>query len=510
MPSKIICGKYVICDADTIIPSGAVYLEEDVIVAVGSFDEIAATYTADEVIGSSDYLVTPGFINAHGHGKGITDFQRGVVDNTLETWKLRSYPYIDPYYDMLWATIQYLESGVTTVMHNHVLAEPDACLEEFSTAIEAYRKTGLRVAFGPLFFNANYFIYGDNEQFIRSLPQAHQLFARQIVNSITRYGPDQYFQSIKDLKKNFQSSDVRIFHSPVAPHWFPYEMLQEIKYQAKQDQLRINTHTSVNQLQAIYAHKQFGKTQIEHLNDLGFLGEDVTCSHCVWVSNRDIEMLAETGTHVTHHPSCNLRIRMGIAPVFAMLQKKVIVGLGMDDKEFGDDKDIITEMRLASRLHRITSHHLDSEHLMPSDVFRMATQYSAQTLGFDDIVGTLDVGKQADIVLFDLNRMSRPFVSPTHNPIDLLVYRGRGMDVHTVLIGGKVVLRNREPTQIDREEVLRKLQESIPENYAVQLQEKNQYYPLIRERTAAYFADWYNEMDLSEGEPFYLMNSKTL
>lgn len=510
MSSKLVYGKYVICDADAIIPSGALYIEEDVIVAIGSYDEITTTYTADEVLGSSDFLVTPGFINAHGHGKGITDFQRGAVDNTLETWKLRSYPQIDPYYDTLWAAIQYLEAGVTTSMHNHVLADPDNCLEESQTAIEAYRKTGLRVAFGPLFFNENYFIYGDNEQFIKSLPSAHQQYARQIISSLSRYGPEQYFQSVRDLVENFQSPDVLIFHSPVAPHWFADEMLQEIKSQAQQDQLRINTHTSVNQLQAIYARKQFGKTQIEHLHDLGFLGEDVTCSHCAWISDRDIEILAETGTHVTHHPSCNLRIRMGIAPVFDMLQKNVVVGLGMDDKEFDDNKDIITEMRLAARLHRITSPQLDSEHLLPVDVFRMATQYGAQTLGFDELVGTLAVGKQADIVLLDFTRMSEPFVSPTQNLIDLLVYRGRGLDVHTVLIGGKVVLRDRVPTLIDRAEVLRKLQESIPENYVAQLQEKNQLYPLIRAKVAAHFANWYDEIEQSEIAPFYWMNNKEL
>jgi cytosine/adenosine deaminase-related metal-dependent hydrolase len=201
---------------------------------------------------------------------------------------------------------------------------------------------------------------------------------------------------------------------------------------------------------------------------------------------------------------------MGIAPVFAMLDHGVIVGLGMDDKEFTDDKDIITEMRLAARLHRITSHRLDSAHLLPSDVFRMATQFGAQTLGFDDLVGTLSLGKQADIVLLNLTRMSEPFLSADVNPIDLLVYRGRGIDVHTVLVGGQVVLRERELTRVDRQEVLHRLRESIPQDYVDQFKAMNQLWPHIRSSVVSYFEGWYDDMEQVTPDPFYLMNNQDL
>ena len=132
MSKKIVYGKYLVIDAETIIPSGALFVENDKIADFGKYEEITKKYPADEIIGSSDYMVTPGFVNAHGHGKGITDFQRGAIDNTLETWKFRRYPHIDPYYDTLWSAIKLLESGVTATMHNHNLSDPDNYLEEFS------------------------------------------------------------------------------------------------------------------------------------------------------------------------------------------------------------------------------------------------------------------------------------------------------------------------------------------------------------------------------------------
>ena len=104
-----------------------------------------------------------------------------------------------------------------------------------------------------------------------------------------------------------------------------------------------------------------------------------------------------------------------------MLEKGVLVALGLDDKEFGDGKDFFQEMRLASQLHRLSSHQLDSEHLKPKDCFRMATSAASEVLGFADLVGTLQPGKQADIVLVDLNRISEPFVSDDIDIIDLLI-----------------------------------------------------------------------------------------
>ena len=508
MSKKIVYGKYLVIDAETIIPSGALFVENDKITDFGKYEEITKKYPADEIIGSSDYMVTPGFVNAHGHGKGITDFQRGAIDNTLETWKFRRYPHIDPYYDTLWSAIKLLESGVTTTMHNHNLSDPEEYLEEFSCVIGAYKEAGIRLAFAPTLIEQNIFIYGDNDSFVSSLPFKVQELCEGIVGQIKRFGKKEYFQAIEDLKRDFDSEKVRIMHGPLSPQWVTDESLREIKSHAKSLGLRIHIHTLQTQLQKLYGFRKYGKSLLEHLNDLGFLDGNVTCGHCVWLSEKDIELLSETGTSVTHHASCNLRVRNGIAPVFALLEKGIVVGIGMDDKELGDDKDFIEEMRIVSKLHRLCSHLLDSKHLLPVDCFKMGTQHGAEVLGFSNLTGTLRKGKQADIILLDLRRMSEPYVYPDHHAIDLLIYRGRALDVETVLIGGEVLLKNKTPTKIDKQAVIRKLQESLPKGYDADFREHNRVFQDLKKGVAQYFEPWYEEIERIEKAPYYLMNNR--
>ena len=139
----------------------------------------------------------------------------------------------------------------------------------------------------------------------------------------------------------------------------------------------------------------------------------------------------------------------------------------------------------------------------------MGTEYGASVLGFADRIGSLHPGKKADVVLIDLQRLCEPFTAPQHDVIDLLIYRGRGLDVDTVLVDGEVLLRNRQLTRLDRQEVIRKLQETIPKDYAAAFKEGNRLFPALRERVAAFFEPWFEELDTVEKDPFYHMNDRS-
>ena len=455
-----------------------------------------------------DHLVIPGLINAHGHGKGITDFQRGALDDTLETWKFRMYPPIDNFYDTLWTSIQLLESGVTTTMHNHNLSDPDDYEAEMISTVEAYQKSGIRLAFAPGISDQNIFIYGDNDAFVRSLPSELQVLCATIMDRMNKFGKKEYFHSIDFLKSRFQSDQIEILHGPMSPQWVSAEVLQEIKQHAEREGLRIHIHVQQTPLQQRYGMKVHGKSLLAYLADLGFLGKNVTCGHCVWLSEEDITLLAETGTSVTHHAACNLRVRNGISPVFKMLQNDIPVSIGMDDKEFGDKKDFIEEMRLVSKLHRLSSHRLESNHLLPIDCFRMGTEYGASVLGFSDRIGTLVPNKKADLVLLDLRPMSEPFTFPEHHIIDVLIYRGHAVDVDTVIVNGEILVKDGIPTRIDKQEILRKLKESIPADYATAFREGNGLFPALREKIAAYFDAWHEALESSTKTPYYLLNNR--
>lgn len=509
MSAKIVYGKHLVIDENTVIPSGALYIEGDNVVDYGTYAEIKERYKAEKIIGSAEALVTPGFVNAHSHGKGLTDFQRGQIDDTLETWKWRSYPPVDPYLDTCLTCTQLLESGVTTTMHNHGLVNPEAYQKEFAAVIEAYKECGLRVAFAPSLSTENVFTYGEDEAFLASLPSSLQELCGRLKKRSGAFGEKEYFQAVRALRREFNSPMVQIMHGPVSPQWVSEGALERIRQEADELSLRIHIHVQQTQLQKLYGLKRFGKSLIAHLADIGFLGKDVTCGHCVWISDSDIELLAETGASVTHHPGCNLRVRNGIAPVFELLQRGVVVAIGMDEKEVADDKDYLAEMRVAAKLHRLPSHELDSPCLGSRDVFRMGTRNGACVLGMDSWIGTLQKGKQADVVVLDLEAMSEPFTYEGHDPLDLLLYRGKAIHVRSVLVGGEVLLEDGKHKKVDKKGLLSRLGEAIPADYSARFREANTLFAELRSAIAKHHAPWYEEIGGWEKNPNYWLNNRS-
>jgi 5-methylthioadenosine/S-adenosylhomocysteine deaminase len=508
MKGTLIWGKYLVVDPDKITASGAVYVEGNRIVQVGTYADLKKKYPQAQEIGSSGHMVLPAFVNAHGHGKGITDFQRGQIDDTLETWKFRGYPPIPVYEDTLWNSIKMLEAGVSTTMHNHMPSSGAEYLGEFNSIIDAYEEAGLKVAFAPNLAERNTFVYGDNEAFIESLPPDLAELCRGSLEKGKSYGLPQYMAAVDRLNKERSGKNVRIMHGPLSPQWIEEESLEEIRRHATAERLRIHTHVQQTQLQKLYGRKAYGKSLIGYMADKAFLGDDVTLGHAVWVSEEDIEMLADADVSVTHHATCNLRVRNGVAPVFEMLQRGVPVAVGMDDKEFGDDKDFIEEMRLISKLHRLPSHMLDSAHLLPEDVLRMGTLTGAKVLGFENELGSLEAGKRADMVLIDLTRVSEPFVHPSHNPIDLLLYRCGSRDVDIVLVDGRVVVEKGRVVQLDRERIAAKLAEAVSKSYAEDFEKMNTRWRRLRPYIAEWFQSWYGEMEDYGPRPFYHFNNR--
>ena len=508
MSSKLIYGKHLVIDERTVIPSGALYVEKDTIVDYGSYAQITAKYKADQTLGSAETLIIPGLVNAHSHGKGLTDFQRGQLDDTLETWKWRSYPPIDPHLDTCWTCLQLLASGVTTTMHNHGLVNPGGYREEFAAVLEAYKRCGVRVAFAPSLSTENLFTYGDDAEFVESQPPELRELCEQIRLRSAAFGEQQYFDSVRSLHRRYSGPQIRIMHGPVSPQWVRQEALQRIREEATELGLRIHTHVQQTRLQQLYGQKRYGKSLIAYLADLGFLAADVTCGHCVWISDGDIELLHRTGASVTHHPGCNLRVRNGISPVFELDRRGVVVAVGMDEKEVGDDKDYLAELRMAAKLHRLASHRLDSPCLSSRDIFRMGTRNGAAVLGFDGWVGTLERGKRADVVLLDMEAMSEPYSYEGHDPLDLLLYRGRSSHIRSVLVDGEVLLDRGRFTRIDREEIVRKLREAIPADYREQFETGNRLMRPLRRAIAEHFRPWYDEIERGDQNPYYLMNSR--
>jgi 5-methylthioadenosine/S-adenosylhomocysteine deaminase len=183
--------------------------------------------------------------------------------------------------------------------------------------------------------------------------------------------------------------------------------------------------------------RNFDATPVEYLHSLGLLKPDVLGAHCIYLSDEDIDIMARTGATVSHNPEANTKIAEGIAPVAAMLDRGVTVSLGTDTVAANDNMDMFEAMRLAAFLQKVTRE--DPSVLPARSALRMATLGGAEALNMESAVGSLEAGKEADIVLVNIDSLH---MQPRNSIINNLVYcASAAADVDTVLIGGEVIVR---------------------------------------------------------------------
>jgi cytosine/adenosine deaminase-related metal-dependent hydrolase len=504
---KIVRAGHVVAAHDQpSIANGAVAAVGDRIEAIGSYDDLRSRWPDAEVIGGEDYLLIPGLINGHGHGRGLTDFQRGALDNTLESWLFdtRKYVPVATYDDLALSAIRLLKSGVTTTMHNHLLKNPAEWEQEFQEGLSAYRDAGMRVQFNPGVRNSNPFVYGDNEGFLKSLPQNLQqmLTAPPPEGALTG---ENFVEAVSQLHTASDSDMTRIGFGPLAPQWCTDDLLLAIREAAQKLGVPIHVHAVQSIFQKVYGLDYLGKTLIRHMQDIGFLGRGVVIGHCVWPTEEDIAILAETGAAVTHHPSCNLRVRNGISPAFHMLKAGVLVGLGLDGKGINDDDDMIQEMKVCYLLHRIPSLELDSDHMTARQVFKMTTENNAALLGFDKRIGRLAPGYLADMVLIDYKAMTHPYIDPAQDPIDALMYRGSNKYVDTVLVNGQTVVRDGSVLTLDEAAVCERLAEASSRPRSDKDKALIAAMDTLKAQAVKYYAGWTDKVTVA---PYFLTNSR--
>lgn len=507
MTQTIVRGRYVVCritgrDSAEVVRDGAALVENGAIIEVGRYDNLTEQYPDAEVIGSDRHAVIPGLINAH-HHVGLTPFQMGVLDEPLETWiparwAIRN---IDPYLDTLWCAIQMIESGVTTVQHNHMTSRlpPELSLYDgASRAVDAYADSGMRVAFSLIHRERNSFVYEDDERFLATLPAELADRARSFIgaNPLTS---DDYLDAVGDLYSNRSDPRINIFVSPHNVHTCAEETIAAFSDFARQRETGLHIHVQETIYQRMYGTRHWNGTPLAHLQELGVLGPEVSCAHGVWLSESDLDILGDTGVAICSNPSSNLRLKSGVAPLNRLLSRGATVALGMDEAGINDDNDILQEMRLAQKLHREPG--VSSPYPTSHDIFHMATVNGAKVTFFDD-VGTIEPGKRADLVLIDLERIEDPYLHPDTDIVDALVYRGKGLDVDTVMVDGEVLLRGGEFLKVDKAEIRGQLRESLSRELTDGEASRIALSRDLLPRVQSWFADW----PLEEGQQHYTYN----
>jgi cytosine/adenosine deaminase-related metal-dependent hydrolase len=413
----------VVADAETVLQDGAVVVSGDRIEAVGPRADLEAEH-ADHEHQSYDVLL-PGLVGGHIHS--VQSLGRGIADDTeLLDWL---FDYILPMEASLTAEemevaaklgyLEMLESGTTTCIDHLSVAHADR-------AFEAAGEIGIRGVLGKVLMDQRspdglledtQAALDDSERLIR---EYHGAFDDRIRYAVTpRFAvscSEECLRGARELADRY-------------------------------DGVRIHTHASENQSEIETVKADTGMRNIHWLDEVGLTGEDVVLAHCVWTDESEREVLAETGTHVTHCPSSNMKLASGVAPVWDYRDRGINVALGNDGPPCNNTLDAFTEMRQASLLQKVDQ--LDPTVTPASEIFEMATVNGAKAAGFEKL-GALREGWRADIVGLDTD-LTR--ATPLHDVLSHLVFAAHGDDVRFTMVDGNVLMEHGEVTAVDADAV---------------------------------------------------------
>jgi cytosine/adenosine deaminase-related metal-dependent hydrolase len=307
-----------------------------------------------------------------------------------------------------------------------------------------------------------------------------------------------------DLWERWNSQErIRIQLAPANLHWCSDEALKALQEHATKYGVGLHMHLVETAYQKEYAQRRTGTTAARYLDDLGLLGPHMTLGHGVWLTEADIERVAATGTMICHNASSNLRLRSGVAPLNRWTAHGVRVALGLDEAGINDDRDMLQEMRLVLRLHRVPG--MDDVVPTSAQVFQMATENGALTTGFADSIGTLAPGKAADLVLMNWRQIAYPYLDAGVPVVDAVVHRARTSGVETVLVAGEPVLRDGQFTRINKAETLEALAAALRAPLQPAEENRRELSPAVFPYVERFYEGWLDEGDR---DPFYRPSSR--
>jgi 5-methylthioadenosine/S-adenosylhomocysteine deaminase len=404
-----------------VIPRGAVAIDGRDIVAVDEAAAIAARFQGRETIDAGGAVVMPGLVNTHTHAPMV--LFRGLADDlALMDW-LQKYIFpaeaktVSPEFvraGTRLAALEMIESGTTTYADMYYFEEEIA---------RATRAAGLRGVLGQTII-----------QF--PVPDAKT--------------PAEGLARTERFAKEFAADDL--ITPAVAPHamyTLDAETLKACRALADRLSIPVIIHLAETKDEVKTADEKYHMTPVAFLESLGFWGPRTLAAHGVHLSPADIGVLATRHVGVSHNPESNMKLASGIAPVEAMRKAGIAVGLGTDGAASNNDLDMFEAMRQAAFLHKLVA--ADPRAIPAPVALEMATIDGARAMGMDKVIGSLEPGKRADLLIVS---MSSARQTPMYDPVSHLVYVTRGDDVRTTIVNGKILMRDRKVLTLDRVKVL--------------------------------------------------------
>ena len=392
-------------------------------------DEIAEA-GVEKIIDADGKILLPGLINTHTH-LSMTLF-RGLADDlSLDSWLN---DHIWPmeanlngdycYIGALLGAIEMIKSGTTTFSDMYFY------MEDVARAVE---DAGIRavLSYGMIDF-------GDAERRENEINQNMTLF-----NSCN----------------GMANGRIKVFLGPHSPYTASEDLLKKVRELADEYNMGIHIHVSETQKEINDSLDEKGLRPFEYLEKIGFLGPDVVAAHCVWLSDEEIEIIKKHGVKVSHNPCSNMKLASGVSPVSKLIENDICVSIGTDGASSNNNLDLIEELKTASLLQKVST--LDPKVLSSDEAIEMATIKGAETLGLSDEIGSIEVGKKADIILIDTNAAN---MTPDSSSLSSnVIYSANGSNVDTTICDGKILMENKKLTELDENEIYAKARQAIKE-----------------------------------------------
>jgi cytosine/adenosine deaminase-related metal-dependent hydrolase len=492
-----------------IISDGGLVHEHGRVVAVGPFNEMVARYPDAPVTHHPSHMLLPGFVNSH-HHVGLTPLQLGSPDYALELWfaSRMSARDVDVYLDTLYSAFEMIASGITCVQH--IQGWRMGGLEQIhgaaSAVLKAYQSIGMRASYCYAVREQNRLVYQDDAEFCASLPAEVGVPLAANLKQATLSFDDhmKLYGMLRD--ENAGQALTRIQMAPANLHWITDDGLMTLVERAKADDVPLHMHLLETVYQKEYARRRTGTTAVKHLHRLGALGPWMTLGHAVWLTEEDVELVAHSKTCVCHNCSSNLRLRSGVAPINALAQRGVTIGMGLDEAGINEDRDMLLEMKLALRAHRVPGMNEDD---VPScaQVLRMASEHGAKTTAFRGEIGRLAPGMQFDAVAIDYHAATYPFQDGDVPPLDALIQRATTRHVDTVYVGGDPIYAKGRFKYIDRDKVLADIAEQLSRPRTVEEEQRRNLSRAVFPHVQNFYANYLK--DEPPRQPHYAPSSRS-
>ncbi|MFO1081780.1 MAG: amidohydrolase [Reyranellaceae bacterium] len=422
------------------VPSD-ILIKGDTIVEIGA-PGLAAPDGAVPV-DAGDRLLHPGLVNAHTHGHG--NLAKGLHDRwtlelllTASQWTGIGRTLEDKYLSTAIGAAEMVLKGCTAA-YDLAAEFPLPSVEGLSAMAQAYEAVGMRAVLAPMVADLSFF---------EAIPGLMERLPEPLQKEVESFRPSPWEATAVQMRKALQGwshANVGLALAPTIPHHCTDAFLVACRDLAREYGVGLHSHVAEAKSQAVVGLKRYGKSLTAHMDELGLVDERFVVAHGVWLDDEDMQRLGDRGASVAHNPGSNMRLGNGLANMRRMLERKVNVGVGTDGASCADNLNMYEAMRLASFTSKVQGPDWQ-RWVTTEEALRAATEGSARALGLERQIGRLAPGYKADIVFLDLQHINW---IPTNDPVNQVVHTEDGTAVHSVMIGGRMIVENRRLLTVD-------------------------------------------------------------